>query len=369
MAEGKHVLILGGGNGGFALAVDLCLQGKSVMLWTRSRKTLGVLEDDPKIFYSGVLGEGGVTLAAAGTDLEELVPAAEAIVVALPATAHREVAEALAPHLSDPVPILLNPGGAFGALAFAQALRAAGHTGPLAIAETATLTHIARKLGPRAVRITSRLRELPAAAFPGRAGEELVRRFDFLPMLRPVEHILVTAFANVNAVLHPPGMVLAAGWIEATGGDFYFYRDLAVPSVARLLARLDEERLAVAARYGIVLPSFVAYFAALGSTSPEAAEANDYLRALRDSHPNHGLRAPPDLAHRYITEDIPLGLVPWRDLARLAGVSTPVMAAIITLLSAATGRDLEAEGRTLDRLGLAGKTVAELLQFLREGTL
>jgi opine dehydrogenase len=39
------------------------------------------------------------------------------------------------------------------------------------------------------------------------------------------ESVLEADLANLNAILHPPGMVCNAGWIEATGGKFGFYAE------------------------------------------------------------------------------------------------------------------------------------------------
>jgi opine dehydrogenase len=365
-----HVLVLGAGNGGLAVAADLSLRGQKVKLWNRSQEPLAALRASGGIACHGVLGEVFAPLAEVGTDLAQLIEGAEAVIVALPATAHQAVATSLAEVLPQGLPVLLNPGGVLGSLAFARRLRAAGYRGELFLGETGTLTHICRKEGDAGVRITSRLTRLPTAALPGRRVETLLAVFQpLLPGLEAAPHTLATGLANVNAVFHPPGMVLAAAWIEATGGAFHYYADLAVPSVARLMAAIDAERLAVARAYGLALPTFVSYLAAIGSTSAEAAERGDYLLALRDSEPNRTLAAPPSLEHRYILEDIPLGVVPITELGRAAGVPTPVMDAVVTVLSTATGRSLARSDRTLVALGLADKSVAEILHLVEEGEL
>ena len=54
---------------------------------------------------------------------------------------------------------------------------------------------------------------------------------------------------------------------------------------------------------------------------------------------------------RYISEDVPQGLVMLEALSRHLGLETPVCTALIEIATAALGRDLRAEGRTLERLG------------------
>jgi len=55
-------------------------------------------------------------------------------------------------------------------------------------------------------------------------------------------------------------------------------------------------------------------------------------------------------------------------LGDAAGVSTPVIDGLVALASSMLGRDLAAtEGRTLDYLALAGKSVAEIKQIFEVG--
>ena len=71
--------------------------------------------------------------------------------------------------------------------------------------------------------------------------------------------------------------------------------------------------------------------------------------------------APAALDARYVTEDVPYGLVPIAELGRLASVPTPVAQALTVLASAALGRNFAGEGRTLERMGLEGHALATLM--------
>jgi opine dehydrogenase len=59
---------------------------------------------------------------------------------------------------------------------------------------------------------------------------------------------------------------------------------------------------------------------------------------------------------------VPLGLVPWALLARVAEVSTPVIDSIITMASTMCREDFWSTGRTLERMGLDGMSVSQILQ-------
>ena len=56
--------------------------------------------------------------------------------------------------------------------------------------------------------------------------------------------------------------------------------------------------------------------------------------------------------------------MPIAELGRLAGVATPTIDALIALAGLALGIDYRLDGLTLERLGLAGKTPAELVRFV-----
>jgi len=99
-------------------------------------------------------------------------------------------------------------------------------------------------------------------------------------------------------------------------------------------------------------------------TTKAAWDSGSIARACEESAPNRAIKAPPSLDHRYMHEDIGYGLVPMAELGRLAGVATPTMDALVRLASLALGIDYWRDGLTLERLGLAGKSPAELSRFV-----
>ena len=48
--------------------------------------------------------------------------------------------------------------------------------------------------------------------------------------------MIETALGNMNAVFHPPGMIMNAGWIESTNGNFLFYREGITEAIGRVTA-------------------------------------------------------------------------------------------------------------------------------------
>jgi opine dehydrogenase len=360
-----RVAVLGAGNGGLASVADLVQRNHHVALWNRSAEGLDAVRRLGGVSYEGSLGEGFAPVSLVTTRMEEAIDGAEVILICLPAPAHASVAHALAPHLRPGPTIVLNPGGLLGSVAVARGLRAAGYAKRIQIGETATLSYICRKNGPGSITISSVATDLPFASLPGRDSADLVRRLgDVLPMLQPAPHVLAAGLASINTVLHPPGMILGAAWIEHTSGDFAYYADTAVPSVARLMEAIEGERMAIARAWGIAVEPFLEVFARIGSTSREAASAGDFRMALEDSLPNRFIRAPQSLDDRYLHEDIPFGVVPLTDLGRPVGVPTPVLDAIVTIASTIAGRDYWQEGRTLAGMGLGDASADSVLEAL-----
>ena len=131
-----------------------------------------------------------------------------------------------------------------------------------------------------------------------------------------------------------------------------------------MTAAVDAERMAIAAALGVPAAPFLDLFYEAGLTTKAAWDSGSIARACEESAPNRAIKAPASLDHRYIHEDIGYGLVPMAELGRLAGVATPTMDALVRLASLALGIDYWRDGLTLERLGLAGKSPAELSRFV-----
>jgi opine dehydrogenase len=71
--------------------------------------------------------------------------------------------------------------------------------------------------------------------------------------------------------------------------------------------------------------------------------------------------------HRYMLEDLRLGLSFLASVAGIAGVQTPLVNAFLAIGSAITGEDFAVKGRTLASLGLGGLDRAALQNHLAEG--
>lgn len=363
----KRVAVLGAGNAGQAAAAHLTQMGLEVSLYNRWEHEIEAILTQGGIRLQGVLGNEFYRIRLITTDIREAVEGADLFWVATPAVAHEFLARELAPLLPEGAHVFLNPGSTGGALAFAETLRRNGGPREVVVAETNTNIYITRITAPGVVTVWN-LGGVLFSAFPGSRRDEVFARLSpYFKNLVPVPTVLDTAFANVNAVMHPAAVLMNAGWIEHTGGGFKFYAEGGTPAVGAVIDALERERMAAMVALGLRLRPFVEVFYLYGATSREAVETGSCYVALRDSEANREIQAPPNLKHRFLTEDVPFGLVPMRHLAALGGVATPVIDSLIVLASVVSGTDWMRQGLTLEKMGLSGITKYDLLEYLREG--
>lgn len=361
------IAVLGAGHGGCAAAADLTRRGFSVRLHARNPDRLAPFRAQGGIMARGVQ-EGLVPIDVMTSDVKEAVDGADLVMLVVPSVAHEAYAQALKPLLPPNQVVFVNPGHTGGGLHFLHALRGAGYQEPVRLCESVTLTYITRMEGPATVGIYSYTKNLGFAALPARHGEELFALMKpVYPNIRLASSVLETALANLNAVFHPPGMVMNAGWIEHTNGGFLFYKEGVTDAVGKVTKAVDDERMAVAKALGVPHKPFLDTFFAAGLTTAEAHASGDISRACRESEPNKTIKSPPSLRHRYVLEDIGFGLVPFAALGKLAGVPTPTIDALVQVGGAAVGIDFASDGLTLEKLGLAGKSAAEVVRFVMEG--
>jgi opine dehydrogenase len=295
------------------------------------------------------------------TSLDEAIDGAEAIVVILPATAHEGVARALARRGAS-VPLILNPGHMCGSLHFRRAFEAERRT--CSIVELGTLTYVSRISSPGTVDVYLRAALVPFTTVP--ADDRLAQLVDdMFPGQARATHPMEPWFWDVNMVLHPPGMVLGAARIEATGGDFTYYREGMTHSVEAVMRSLDEERTAIARAFGVEVPALADAMARLGTADPKPAAVGDLGSAIRNGEANAAIKAPDRLDHRYLHEDVAYGLVPLVALGRIARVAAPVADALITLAEAITGNSYRDGGLNENALGIRGAGRDDLIALAR----
>jgi opine dehydrogenase len=359
------IAVLGGGNGSFAAAGDFALQGHNVRLWRRDaaevaeHRTAG-----SRIILEDLNGRHDVQLALVTTDMAGAVRDAELVLCPVPAFAQPDIASQLAPHLGDGQVVFLPP-ATFGSMIFAKAAHDAGNRARLSFAETGTLPWLARKHGPFEVAITIRAKRLPVGVFPldaaGHALDVIGRAFR--GVIEPCGDALSAALMNAGPIIHPPLIVMNAGPMEHFE-RWDIHKEGTQASIRRVTDALDTERIAVREGFGYGGPHFplAHHYASEGELWMYGRGSHDRLTDSGDWRERIVLTE-----HRYMREDLQLGLSFLVSAGKLARVATPLAQAFLAIGGAICGEDFLAGGRTLASLGLGGLDRGQLQRLLREG--
>ena len=356
------IAVLGGGNGSHAAVADFSEAGHEVRFWRRDRNAFGAIARDRALTLRDSKGARRVSIAVVTGDLAEAARGAELIVAPVPAFAQEDLARSLAPHLRDGQVVYLPP-GSFGSYLMMKALRDSGCAADVAIAETGTLPWLTRKHGANEVAITTRATRLPTGVFPARLGGRALNVISqaFPKVAEPIEDALSAALMNAGPIIHPPLILMNAGPIEHFE-RWDIHKEGTQPSIRRVHDALDAERIAVRKALGYSAPHFPLADHYNTSNWMYGDLAHDKLVDSGDWYEHLDL-----LTHRYMREDVAIGLSFLVSVGEWSGTPMPVAAGLLALAGAAIGADLRSDGRTLERLGLANFSRDEMRKLLREG--
>lgn len=351
------VAIIGAGIGGVYLVAELGLAGHRLRLHDLDDSRLAVIRA-----HGGVDVEpaGLAVVECATTDLSTAVDGAEIIVVVTGGNAQENVARSLAPLLRDGQIVLLIQGNTGGSLVVRRALAAAGCRAQVDVAEMDNYPYSCWRLSPTRIRPIVKKRWLQIATLPGRRIDDVFPRLaPLFPHAIAASSVIQTGFTNANAMLHVANCVANAGKIDR-GEAYRFYADGVTQTVARLYQAINAERVAVAAALGAAVPTLEDWFDLVyGVRGADLVETCQLLTTNSDG-PYQATGTPGSFDHKYITEDVPVGLMPMRALGAASGVPTPMIDALITTACTMAGKDFDVEARTLERMGLGGMDAAQI---------
>ena len=359
------IAVLGGGNGAHTVAADLTLKGLSVNMFEMEQfaSAMQKVFDSGEIEMTGVAGQGTAKLNLVTTDLAAAIRDVEIIFIILPGFTISAYARLLAPHLAENQIVIIMP-GTLAALEFRQTLRDSGNLKEIITAEVGGLPFATRLVAPAKVQTFHIRAVCPLAAVPGNRGPGVFEKLTGLYPFVLKKTVIETGMGHLTPLLHPAGCLLNAGRIERSHGEFYMYEEGMTPSVVRVIEALDQERIQIGKHLEIDLPTAVDMM-----VESAYGPRGTLWESLNGSAGLTPVKGPPSLDNRYVTEDIPYGLVAWASVGDAVGVDTPVMDSLIELGSAIMGRNCWREGRNLEKMGLAGLDRNQIKVFLETGTL
>lgn len=361
------VAVLGGGSGAHAMAADIALGGYEVR-WgelpdyaddIKAVQVLGGIHLEGAAFVGKEPGFAPIALAT--TDLAAAINGADLVMVVVPAFRQEAYMRSLIDCVEPGQVVVFNP-GRFGPLIFQKMLADAGRPLDFILGGTVTLVYSARVSGMARVKIKAYKNNVLFAALPhSQTAAALERIQPIYPQFKAANTILETALGSPGIIMHPVSTLLNASRIEQMGPYHNSYYDI-TPSVGRVIDDLDLERQAIGVQLGITgitIPEVLGkYYGAVGQNSYEVIHNCDLYRSQT---------SPDRLSFRYVTEELPFGLVPIASLGEHLGLDTANIRSIIHLGEMTNEVNYWQTGCTVDSFGFTGRSVAEIQEFVQTG--
>ena len=274
-------------------------------------------------------------------DAKAAMEFAEIILVMTTTLQHESVAKLIAPFARDGQIIAMCP-GYMGSLIFKKYVKA-----DVIYCEWETTAYNGRVMNNDYVKITFYNPRNAISVLPTTKSQYVLDKFSTLfdntHYLR--KNILESALHNPNMIVHTIGMTFSASRREYSKGEFWMYREAFTDSIVRVINAFDKQKNEVLKAYGC---EPLDYFEAAKWRNEEdlTVDAMTSFRSFADSS-NKG---PMFLRHRYLLEDVPMGLGLFVSLGKVAGVDTSIAESIMTLGGALLGEDFKRQSRSIQYL-------------------
>lgn len=342
------VAVVGAGNLGCAVSADLSLRGHEVTLIKTSHsvhdENFAYLQENNGHIILDEFGEiKSANIHHCTRDLS-LIKDAEIVIIGTQTNYHEELIQKIVPYLSDGQVLLINP----GYLSTAYYLKYSQGK-DITIVEGESSFIDGRLMSPGHFRVGFRNVRNPVGVFPNAKLNYAKEKLDALGFpLTYLSSVVEAALHNPNMIVHTVGAIMSIPRIEKTNGDYCMYHEVFTPSVWNILEMLDKEKMDVLEKLGFERIPYV-----------EACKFRNSLDDERDGKevffwyaamPTRA-KGPTVVDSRYISEDVPQGLVMLEALAKQLSIPTPITTSLIELATAALGRDMRAEGRSPEKLG------------------
>lgn len=336
-----RIAILGAGAVGRASAAYLLARGHEPAIWSPSGKGTAAFRDQPLLVEGEIAGAFSPVIADSAA---EAIVGAELVFVALPANGQSMVYDAIARHAGPNQVVVINAQPVLGGFALRERLEAAGKANPV-LAWSTTLLR-SRQVGERGVRINTIRKSVEMAALPRDAdGAIALCRTAFGDHFEIRPDMLAISLSNINPQAH---LALAlTNFTRMERGETWGQSENLTTGVARLLERLDEERLALAGKLGLSVRSMAEHYNRTYGFPVAALEA----MAADIRTEGQGQQGPTTEQSRYVLEDAPFGLAPLIRLGEAVGIDMALHRSGLAVLSALYGRDFASESDLIRDLG------------------
>ena len=351
------IAILGAGHGGVAMSSDLRLQGYDVNLYAVENHSLNLklIDAAGSIHVEGVTTNHKCPIDVKADfivhNVRDAIKDAQIIFVNVPAFAQEVYNEDIMRY-GEKGQIVVYPCGGFSAINFYNELKEFGRAEDFIVCETASFIYTTKITGPAKVLIKSIKEKVQFAAFPEERTDEALSVLNTLyPQFYKAQNAWQTSFNNPSSVLHTITTLMNMSRIEQMGSYKNSYYDI-TPGVARIIEAVDAERVEIAKHFFSNTMPMKNIMQSLYNI-----EGNDFYETIMNIKPYKTQRAPENMQHRYVSEDIPYSLVPIATLGASLNIPTPNMDSIINIACMCNAEDYWTTGRNAQKLGFNSENI------------
>jgi hypothetical protein len=346
--------ICGGGNGGHALAVVASQNFDGDIDWlVGSEEKADLLRRGMSVDglqSTGVIRGSAHRLRTISADPAQVIPNADIVMIVVPAFVHAMVLRRIAPHVSEATTVGCLP--TRGGFEF-EATRLLSKDGGTRkrLFGLQTLPWSTRVVTPgRVVNIGAAKAEVVLAALPAGDGAGIAARLSEIigTQVVPAEGFLNLTLGNPGQFIHPG---LMYGHFRSWRGEEYdqdgiplFYAD-ATDEIGQVVEGLSDDAIAVArgievgSGNAVNLQEVIPVHEWLRSSYGHATGDTNTVATCLRTGPIRARKAPmnevrpgrfaPNFGYRYLSEDVPYGLVITRALADIVNVRTPTIDKVV----------------------------------------
>jgi len=366
----RVLTICGGGNAGHALAVVLSQRTNAHIDWlVGSAERADLLRRG--LSRGGLRSTGVITaeadrLRTISADPGEVIPNADLVLLAVPAFIHAGVLRRIGPQLGDATPVgCLPTRGGFEFEAARHLPRRGGRR--RTIFGLDTLPWSTRVVEPgEVVNIGAAKAEATLASLPADSGRDLAPALSefFGTRIAPATSFLSLTLGNQGQFIHPG---LMYGHFRSWSGERYDHESVpllyaaATDQMGEIVEGLSREAISVVhtlrarTKGSLRLDHVQPVHDWLRSSYAHVTADMSTVAACFRTGPIRARRAPtievtpgsfvPNFQYRYLTEDVPYGLVITRALADLVAVETPTTNEVISWAQGVMNKVYLVDGR------------------------
>lgn len=345
-----RILIVGTGNVGTAMAADLKIKGNEIIMLKTTNKMGNMhynkIKENNTIIFKEIDNKEITAKIDVITDSyeEAFNKNPEIVIICLQTNYQEDIIKKISKYLNKNQILLFEPG--YLATAFVMKYCPKNNMPTIAEAESSPIDCRIEEKGK--VKVLFRNVRNPIGIYPKSKESQAyntLKKLKYNFVL--TESVISAALNNPNLIVHTIGAIMSIPRIEYTKGEYWMYKEVFTKSVWNMVEKLDNEKIQVLKRLKLEPIKYVDACKYRNSEDLSADSKKIFLEYATNSSP----KGPEVSNSRYITEDVPQGLVLLESLGKILNIETPVATSLIELAGACLNTDFRANGRTIAVLG------------------